>query len=141
MSASRFLAHPASGLVPVSVRQQRYRDKTQPAPVLGYPAPMQPDQGPAEAVRSELDRLVRRLREFSPSAWTPRRRDAVLAVLRELAALGDGFESRQVPDLPDHALADALAVIAGDALDAAERSADPQRLATVREALAIERIS
>lgn len=124
MSASRFLGHIRADVL-VSVRQDTGRDKTRPRlPAPGYPA----------RVQRELDRLVARLRHLSPAEW-PVRRGAVLTALSELAALGDALEPHQVPALPDHALADALAVIGGDALDAAQRSADPQRRAAVDEAL------
>lgn len=82
----------------------------------------------------ELEKLVRRLRHLSPGAWA-RHRQQVHEVLCALAELGDSIEPRQVPELPDHAMADAVAVIGGDAVDAAQRSADPQRVAAVGEAL------
>ena len=68
------------------------------------------------AVRSDLDRLVRRLRHLPPGAW-PDRRAAVRELLVTLA------DPRPVPDLPDHALADAVAVIGSVAIDVAEGDA------------------
>jgi hypothetical protein len=65
--------------------------------------------------RGELDRLVRRLRGFSPRAWRADGRvESVSALLGALAAL----EGRPAPAVPGHALADAVAVLGHDALDA-----------------------
>jgi hypothetical protein len=61
----------------------------------------------------ELERLVRRLRSLSPRAWASRR-DVVRRLLDDLAALS--APGRRVPDLPDHALGDAVAVLGQDAL-------------------------
>jgi hypothetical protein len=74
------------------------------------------------AVRAELDRLDRRLRSLSVSAWRSRRA-AVNHLLEQLAVLGAELESHSVPpmpQLPDYALADAVSVLAEDVL-----SADP----------------
>lgn len=85
-------------------------------------------------MQGDLDRLVRRLRHLPAAAW-PAHRDAVRRLLVELAGLGDALEPHELPDLPDHALPDALAVLGGDAIDAAQRSADPRLRAAVSEAL------
>jgi hypothetical protein len=63
--------------------------------------------------RADLDRLVRRLRAFSPEAVAARRGpiSELLVALADLTAPG-----RHLPDLPDHALADAIAVLGHDAL-------------------------
>ena len=66
---------------------------------------------------TELARLVRRLRSFPPRAWRdPARGELVRRLAAELAAVG--APDRELPDLPDHVLADAVAVLAADALDA-----------------------
>lgn len=83
---------------------------------MAYSAPVRPD----------LDQLVRRLRHLPPGAW-PERRDAVRSLLVALAG------PRPVPDLPDHALADAVAVIGSDAIVAA--AGDPDAEAAVTAAL------
>jgi hypothetical protein len=65
---------------------------------------------------SDLDLLVRRLRGLSPSGWRARDRAAtVRRLVAELAAIGG--EGHPVPDLPEHALADAVAVLGADALE------------------------
>jgi crotonobetainyl-CoA:carnitine CoA-transferase CaiB-like acyl-CoA transferase len=95
--------------------------------------------------RGELARLVLRLRSLSPAAWRPRRKSVVIAVAR-LAELSGEAEQRAVPALPaiaDHAFADAVAVIGGDALAALATRPDEGLLAavvaTMREALTITR--
>jgi hypothetical protein len=75
---------------------------------------------------AELDRLIRRMSQLSARAWSTRR-EPVLRLLRELAALDSALEStgrHDVPDLPDHALADATAVIGGDMLEALSGTPD-----------------
>lgn len=82
---------------------------------------------------AELARLVRRLTQLSSRAWSPRR-DPVRVLLRELAALDDALEGggrHDVPPLPDHALADATAVIGGDTLEALSSRPDPAALGRV----------
>ena len=77
------------------------------------------DVTPLAVARDDLDRLVRRLRHLSPAAWRSRRA-AVVALLERLADLGGTFAiwpERMLPDLPDHALADAVAVLGGDLLE------------------------
>ena len=62
----------------------------------------------------DLDRLVRRLRGFSARAWASGgRRDAVRRLAATLVTLGE--PGHELPDLPDHALADAVAVLAREA--------------------------
>jgi hypothetical protein len=83
-------------------------------------------------VAAELTRLIRRLSSLSGRAWSSRR-DPVLALLEAWAALDAVFEEsppHAVPDLPDHGLADALAVIGGDLLEA---------LVTHRDRVALDR--
>jgi hypothetical protein len=78
---------------------------------------------PNLGVMSELDRLVRRLRGLSARAWqTGGRAEVVRRLAADLAAIG--APGRTLPDLPDHALADVVAVLAADAQDV-----DPHRTA------------
>jgi hypothetical protein len=64
---------------------------------------------------AEVDQLVRRLRGLSPRAWaTGGRRDAVRRLCADLVALGEA--GHVLPDLPDHALGDAVAVLSHEAL-------------------------
>lgn len=81
------------------------------------------------AVEQELDRLVRRLRHLPAREW-PARREAVRTLLAELAA------PRVAPDLPDHALADAVAVIGREAIALATAAREPEQRAAVSEAIA-----
>jgi hypothetical protein len=77
---------------------------------------------PNLGVMSELDRLVRRLRGLSARAWQTGRAEVVRRLAADLAAIG--APGRTLPDLPDHALADVIAVLAADAQDV-----DPHRTA------------
>jgi hypothetical protein len=92
-----------------------------------------PDQGYDELLAvaaGELARLIRRLAALSGRAWSTRR-EPVVGLLGQLAALDAVVEdttSHPVPDLPDHALADALAVIGGDVLEALGSRRDPAAL-------------
>jgi hypothetical protein len=95
--------------------------------------------------RGELARLVLRLRSLSPPAWRSRRKN-VIATVDRLAALSGRAEQRAVPPVPSvaiHALADAVAVIGGDALAALTASPDDELLSevveTVRSALDVTR--
>jgi hypothetical protein len=64
---------------------------------------------------TDLDRLVRRLRGLTPRGWQAQDR---AGVVRRLAAdlLAIGAEGHQLPELPDHALPDVIAVVGADAL-------------------------
>jgi hypothetical protein len=66
---------------------------------------------------TDLDRLVRRLRGFSPRSW---RVDGRLEVIRRLAAdlVEISGEGHRLPDVPDYALPDVIAVLGADALAA-----------------------
>jgi hypothetical protein len=77
---------------------------------------------------SDLDRLVRRLRSLPPSAWRSGGRDLVV---RRLAAdlVTVGGSGHELPDLPDHALADAIAVLGREA-----QQVDPDRTADLLRA-------
>jgi hypothetical protein len=92
-----------------------------------------------------LELLIRRLRSLSDRAWSTRREPA-LVLLRQLAALGSAVEDvgpHEVPDLPDYALADAVALVGGDLLEAAslrgDRAALERALAELRAAWAATR--
>ena len=64
---------------------------------------------------SELDRLVRRLRHLTARGWRTQDRAAVVRRLaEELVAIGG--EGHRLPELPEHALADVIAVVGADAL-------------------------
>jgi len=72
-------------------------------------------RAPLDEAGADLDRLVRRLRGLSPRAWqTAGRRAAVHRLLEQLAALS--APDHRLPELPDFALADAVAVLGHDAL-------------------------
>jgi hypothetical protein len=81
---------------------------------------------------SELDRLVRRLRGLTPRGWQAHDRAGVVRRLAdELVAIGG--EGHQLPDLPDYALADVIAVVGADAL-AVDPAAATRLLAAAYEA-------
>jgi hypothetical protein len=64
---------------------------------------------------NDLDRLVRRLRGFSSRAWRTNDRSGVVRRLADdLVAIGG--EGHRLPEIPDHALADVIAVVGADAL-------------------------
>jgi len=72
---------------------------------------------------SDLDRLVRRLRGLPPRAWTERgRRATVRRLAEELVSIGG--EGHRLPELPDYAMPDVIAVLGSDAYDV-----DPDRTA------------
>jgi hypothetical protein len=81
----------------------------------------------------ELTRLIRRLSHLSSRAWSTRREPArgLLTRLVELDDRLEGTGPHVVPDLPDHGLADALAVIGGDVLEA---------LVSRRDEVALDRV-
>ena len=69
---------------------------------------------------ADLERLLRRLRGFSARAWdVGGRRDAVRRLAAELVTLGE--PGHALPDLPDHALADVVAVLAREATEHGRR--------------------
>jgi hypothetical protein len=75
----------------------------------------------------ELSRLIRRTGQLSGRAWSTRRAP-VVALLGQLAELDAELEQtgpHELPDLPDHALSDALAVLGSDALEALVNTPDP----------------
>jgi len=86
---------------------------------------------PAAQPAPEIDQLVRRLRGFSARAWaTGGRRDAVRRLCAELVVLGE--PGHVLPDLPDHALGDAVAVLSQEATRNGRRD---EVAAAVRRAL------
>jgi hypothetical protein len=85
------------------------------------------DGAEVAAARARLERLVRRLRGFSPRAWAHGGRAVVVRRLAvDLAAIA--APDRALPEVPDHALADVVAVIGHDAIDAVGNVADIRRL-------------
>ena len=65
---------------------------------------------------SDVDRLVRRLRSYSTRAWrTDGRSDRVRRLAADLVELGGS--GHPVPDLADHVLPDAVAVLAAEAAE------------------------
>jgi hypothetical protein len=87
-------------------------------------------------IDADLDRLVRRLRGFSARTWgSGGRRDVVRRLAADLVALGE--PGHRLPELPDHALGDVVAVLAREALRCQERpNGRRDEVATaVREAL------
>jgi hypothetical protein len=88
--------------------------------------------GPEADAAADLERLVRRLRGLSRGAWDARdRRATVRALLGRLAELT--APGHRVPDLPDHALGDAVAVLGHDALSDPDTAEGAAQL--VRDAL------
>lgn len=64
---------------------------------------------------SDLDRLVRRLRGLTPRGWRAQdRADVVRRLAADLVAIGG--EGHRLPDVPDYALPDVIAVVGADAL-------------------------
>jgi hypothetical protein len=88
------------------------------------------DGATQDQVSADLDQLVRRLRLLSPRSWK-NYREPVQEALAALVAIASRREGRElaVPDLPDHVLPDALAVIGHDLLD----SVDPAITAAVAD--------
>ena len=82
---------------------------------------------------SDLDRLVRRLRGLTPLAWAAQdRRATILRLAEELAEVG--AEGHRLPaGLPDHAMADVIAVVGREAIANGRRD---EVAAAVRRALA-----
>ena len=80
---------------------------------------------------SELDRLVRRLRSLTARGWRAHDRAGVVRRLADdLVAIGG--EGHQLPELPDHALPDVVAVVGADAL-AKDEAATSKLLAAALE--------
>jgi len=65
---------------------------------------------------NDLDRLVRRLRGFSPRSWQAQgRSETVRRLAADLVEIAG--EGHRLPDVPDYALPDVIAVVGADALD------------------------
>jgi hypothetical protein len=109
-----------------------------------------PDSGSDHAAHlvllaDDLERLERRLRGLSTAAWRSRA-DVIRALLLDLIAIEatvNAASGRVCPSVPEHALADALAVIGGDVIDAIADGGPGESLeaalSTVRSALAATR--
>src|SRR3954463_1542571 len=79
----------------------------------------------------DVDVLVRRLRGLSARAWATRgRRDVVRRLCADLVGLGE--PGHVLPDLPDHALGDGVAVLSHEAIQTGRRD---DVAAAVRRAL------
>ncbi len=91
------------------------------------------DLADAEA---SLSRLVGRLRVLSPKSWQTYRAPVRLALSR-LVALNADLEGRTLaaPDVADHVLADAIAVVGGDVLMLLSRAAAADSLVEVQAVL------
>ena len=71
-------------------------------------------------IDDDLDRLLRRLRGFSARTWASGdRRDAVRRLAAELVTWGE--PGHVLPELPDYALADVVAVLAQEAMQNGRR--------------------
>jgi hypothetical protein len=86
---------------------------------------------------ADLTRLERRLRALSAAAWVPRRAVvlAILVQLADLSAFADGRERQGLPPIADHAIADALVVLGGDAVESLAAKPDDGILTSVIELL------
>jgi hypothetical protein len=95
-----------------------------------------PSDEDLRAAAADLDLLVRRLRLFTPRTWRSHR-ESIQALIAELVRLSSLIESRNlpVPELPDHVLADAVAVIGTDLLSPTDVSMPAGVLAELRTAL------
>jgi hypothetical protein len=63
---------------------------------------------------TELARLVRRLRGYSPRAWQAAgRAELIRRLAAELVTVGGA--GHRLPDVPDHALPDVIAVVGAEA--------------------------
>jgi hypothetical protein len=80
---------------------------------------------------TDLDKLVRRLRGLTPRGWQAHDRSGVVRRLA-VALVAIGGEGHQLPDLPDYALADVIAVVGADAL-AVDEAATSTLLAAALE--------
>jgi len=85
----------------------------------------------------DVDVLVRRLRGLSARAWAAGgRRDVVRRLCADLVALGE--PGHVLPELPDHGLGDAVAVLSHEALQyqaAQQNGRRDEVAAAVRRAL------
>lgn len=88
----------------------------------------------ASVAAADLDKLVRRLRSLSPRAWQDRSA-TVRAALAGLVELSSELEGRALepPEVADHVLPDAVAVIGTDVLTTARRADDEAAVARMHE--------
>jgi hypothetical protein len=88
------------------------------------------------ATAADLDRLVRRLRLFTPRTWLSYRESIqdLLVDLVRIAGVVEGWVLA-VPDVPDHVLADAVAVIGADLIDTLEGQPSEDALTELRASL------
>jgi hypothetical protein len=86
--------------------------------------------------RADLGRLVQRLSRVSPLGWRAIR-SPVAAFLATMVELSERQQGRPLtlPDLSDHMLADAVAVIGGEVLDTLAESPDAATLEAARGAI------
>jgi hypothetical protein len=75
----------------------------------------EPPEETLSAARADLERLVRRLRRFTPRAWSAGDREQRVRSLAE-ALVVIGGEGHELPRVPTHAWADVVAVVGHDAL-------------------------
>jgi hypothetical protein len=89
------------------------------------------------AAAGDLDRLVRRCRSLTARGWEARRQPvtALLTKLAELSRLAEHGDAHVVPELPDHALADAVAVIGTDVIEALHLVPDSDLVERLGDAL------
>jgi hypothetical protein len=77
--------------------------------------------------RADLDKLVRRLRGYTVRTWrSAGRADRIRRLAIELAAISRPGQA--LPEVPDHALADAIAVLGLAALDTEGGAPEAHRL-------------
>jgi hypothetical protein len=90
-----------------------------------------------DQLRTETDRVVRRLHSLTRHSWESRRESvySLLVDLADLCAAAEGTARRPVPRLADHSLPDAVSVIAGDLIEALAAAPSPARLAAAEAAL------
>jgi hypothetical protein len=95
--------------------------------------PLDPGLG---AALDDLDQLVQRLSRFSPRSWRAYREPitALVATLVELCERQQG-RSLPTPELSDHVLTDAVAVIGGEVLDTLAETPDAAVLDAARVAI------
>ncbi len=90
-------------------------------------------EGRLAVAAEDFGRLVRRLRSLSRRGWQDRR-EAARAALAGLVALSARLEGVELvpPTVPDHVLADAIAVVGGDVLDAVGQEGSDELAAFAR---------
>ena len=80
-----------------------------------------------DTARADLNKLVRRLRGYTARTWrSAGRAGAIRQLAVDLAAIS--APGRELPEIADHALADAIAVLGMSALDAEGGAPEAHRL-------------